>query len=194
MAILINRKLFKAVSFFSADNDIRTYLNSIHVKVADTVVRITASDGSALATASWTISDDEVNIDVIIPLPIVNLAIKSKADSFALQKLENGQFRVFDVWGLDCTFASVDGRYPETERVWPREKTELFSPIAPKILGKVDKACTTIGRDMLTIDLVPFERGHVYAAWPKGKGQDEKVQLKMLAMAYRVTATDLPKF
>jgi DNA polymerase III beta subunit, central domain len=194
MAIKINRKLFKAVSFFSADNDNRNYLNSIHVKVADKVVRVEASDGNALATANWTISDDEVNIDVIIPLPIVSLAIKSKADTFALQKLENGQFRIFDVWGLDCTFASVDGRYPETERVWPREKSELLSPIAPKILNKVDKACTAIGRDMLAVDLIPFERGHVYAAWPKGKGQDGKVQLKMLAMAYRVTATDLPKF
>jgi DNA polymerase III beta subunit, central domain len=194
MTITINRKLFKAISFFAADNDIRHYLNAIHVKVADKVVRITASDGNALATANWTISDDEVDIDVIIPLPIVNLAIKSKADSFALQKLENGQFRVFDVWGLDCTFVGVEGRYPDTERVWPREKSELFSPISPKILNKVDKACTAIGRDMLTVDLVPFERGHVYAAWPKGKGQDEKAQLKMLTMAYRVTATDLPKF
>jgi DNA polymerase III beta subunit, central domain len=194
MTITINRKLFKAISFFSADNDIRTYLNSIHVKVADKVVRITASDGNALATANWTISDDEVDIDVIIPLPIVNLAIKSKADNLALQKLENGQFRVFDVWGLDCIFASAEGRYPETERVWPREKTELFSPIAPKILNKVDKACTAIGRDMMAVDLIPFERGHVYASYPKGKGQDENVRLKMLAMAYRVTATDLPKF
>jgi len=194
MAITINKKLFKAISFFSADNDIRTYLNSIHVKVADKVVRVEASDGNALATTSWTISDDDIDIDVIIPLPIVSLAIKSKADNFALQKLENGQFRVFDVWGLDCTFASVDGRYPETERVWPREKSDAYSPIAPKLINKVDKACTAIGRDMMAVDLIPFERGHVYAAYPKGKGQDENVRLKMLVMAYRVTATDLPKF
>jgi DNA polymerase III beta subunit, central domain len=194
MTITINKKLFKAVSFFSADNDIRNYLNAIHVKVADKIVRVEASDGNALATTNWTISDDEVNIDVIIPLHIVSLAIKSKADTFALQKLENGQFRIFDVWGLDCTFASVDGRYPDTERAWPREKTELFSPVSPKLINKVDKACTAIGRDMMAVDLIPFERGHVYAAWPKGKGQDEKVQLKMLVMAYRVTATDLPKF
>jgi hypothetical protein len=194
MAITINKKLFKAISFFSADNDIRSYLNSIHVKVANKQVRIEASDGNALATASWPISDDIIDIDVIIPLHIVNLAIKSKADTFALQKLENGQFRIFDVWGLDCTFASVDSRYPDTERVWPREKTELFSPIAPKILNKVDKACAAIGRDMLSADLIPFERGHVYAAYPKGKGQDENVRLKMLTMAYRVTAIDLPKF
>jgi hypothetical protein len=193
MAILINRKIFKAISFFAADNDIRHYLNAIHVKVVGKQARIEATDGNALATANWTISDD-IDIDVIIPLPIVNLAIKSKADSFALQKLENGQFRVFDVWGLDCTFASVEGRYPETERVWPREKSELFSPIAPKILNKVDKACTAIGRNMMAVDLIPFGRGHVYAAWPKGKGQDENVQLKMLTMSYRVTATDLPKF
>jgi len=194
MTITINKKLFKAISFFAADNDIRNYLNSIHVKVVDKIVRVEASDGNALATASWTISDNEVNLDVIIPLHIVSLAIKSKADSFALQKLENGQYRIFDVWGLDCTFASVDGRYPETERVWPREKTELFSPIAPKILNKVDKACAAIGRDMMAVDLIPFERGHVYAAYPKGKGQDENVRLKMLTMSYRVTATELPKF
>jgi DNA polymerase III sliding clamp (beta) subunit (PCNA family) len=85
----IETNVLKGLIEFAATGDVRYYLNGIYVKQEGRDIRMIASDGHTLATA--TLEDDtwegDDDIAVIIPLETVK-AIKTKSGSVWLKKQE----------------------------------------------------------------------------------------------------------
>lgn len=142
----IETNVLKGLIEFAAVGDVRYYLNGICVKSTGKDIRLIASDGHTLATATleddtWDGSDD---LDLIIPLETVK-AIKTKRDHVWLEKQEKeNAYILTDHMGMGLLFQGIEGRYPDAARCWPQSepdgKAGLFNPEYVARIGKCAKA------------------------------------------------------
>jgi len=140
METKIKVSTLKAIAMFSALKDIRYYLKGAYVQAKDGIYRITASDGHTLATSTW-LEDPGPEFDVIIPKETLDLVLKACGKSEHITLAKDGE-----TWSLaNIPFTPLDGRYPDTQRVWPdAEKMDgkpcLLNPEYYARLGKIAKS------------------------------------------------------
>lgn len=130
----IETNVLKGLIEFAATGDVRYYLNGIYVKQTGRDIRMIASDGHTLATATledntWEGDDD---IAVIIPLETVK-AIKTKREHVWLEKqASDNAYILTDHAGMGLLFQGIEGRYPDIARIWPKSeldgKAGTFNP------------------------------------------------------------------
>jgi DNA polymerase III beta subunit, central domain len=135
----ITTATLNAITPFAADRDVRTYLMGVHVTKEGTQCRLTASDGSAIATASWEDHADPDDYSVIIPPDL--LPIKTNSLWLDLAKVDANLYTLSDGIGLSVNFRGIEGRYPDCERCWPRYLSEDHTPINPEFMARVLKTC-----------------------------------------------------
>ncbi|PXF30919.1 DNA polymerase III subunit beta [Pokkaliibacter plantistimulans] len=116
------KRLIDRTSFAMAQQDVRYYLNGMLLEVVQGRVRMVATDGHRLATCAC---DAEVNpaekIQVIIPRKGVLELVRLISDPEAPLRMLIGSNHIRAHVG-DFVFTSklVDGRFPDYERVVPR--------------------------------------------------------------------------
>lgn len=141
----IETNVLKGLIEFAATGDVRYYLNGIYVKQTGRDIRMIASDGHTLATA--TLEDDtwegDDDIAVIIPLETVK-AIKTKRDHVWLEKqATDNAYILTDHAGMGLLFNGIEGRYPDIARIWPSHdpdgKAGTFNPEYVARIGKCAK-------------------------------------------------------
>lgn len=119
MILHLNTQLFNAVSVFAAKNDIRYYLNGVHVEVVKGAAFLVATNGHAMAWARHEVegADDGV---VFVPQAAFSLISKAKAlGSFTVSLGPTGTVEV-RVGGNTLRVEDVEHyRYPDWRRIVP---------------------------------------------------------------------------
>lgn len=122
----------KRVAFAAADGDVRGYLNGVYVGSIGGMAVAVATTGHHLAFAK--IDEPCEYRPAIIPIQAI-----SAIDSVKPSSIEIGTKIVFHSDGVELTVNPIDGRYPEWERVIPKNSQTLTVDRSSFIdaLGKV---------------------------------------------------------
>jgi len=160
MKITINTNVFTAASLFRGIDDIRYYLNGLLLETGANGARLIGCDGHQLSVAK--IEGEFPQSSIIIPGNLV-AAVKSKAKGPQFVTLEflegHQQFQdqgnakgVFVPRDIILTFGEItttakeiDGKYPDYRRVVPAEVDGVTAQFDPKLVSRVDKACSLLG-------------------------------------------------
>jgi len=116
------RRLIRKTAFAMARNDVRFYLNGLHLHVDGRQLQATATDGHRLARWALTLDTPaSATVEMILPgQAALNLArILGGTDSIALRI--GRTLAQLDTADLTLTTKLVDGRYPDADRVIPRD-------------------------------------------------------------------------
>lgn len=121
-------KAIKKVKFAMAYNDVRYFLNGCLWEIEGNIFRTVATDGHRMAMTELNIDNSNIsNIQVIIPRKAIDELQKLLSNSDAMVNIHIGDNH-FMVQLPDYTFTSklIDGRYPDYNRVIPKENHKLL--------------------------------------------------------------------
>jgi DNA polymerase-3 subunit beta len=160
MNITINTDVFAAASVFLGVDDIRYYLNGLYLETGENGARLVGSDGHQLAVAK--LEGSFPTSSIIIPGSLV-AAVKAKAKgpekvtlafNQGSQKYKKGVFEAREItltFGeLTTTAKELDGKFPDYRRVVPSEVDGITSQFDPKLISRIEKACTVLGYKSFT--------------------------------------------
>ena len=160
MNITINTDVFAAASVFLGVDDIRYYLNGLYLETGENGARLVGSDGHQLAVAklegSFPTSSNIIRGSLVA-------AVKAKAKgpekvtlafNQGSQKYKKGVFEAREItltFGeLTTTAKELDGKFPDYRRVVPSEVDGITSQFDPKLISRIEKACTVLGYKSFT--------------------------------------------
>lgn len=116
------RRLIEKTQFSMANQDVRYYLNGMLLEVAGPIVRSVATDGHRLALCELTVDGaDATPQQVILPRKgVLELQRLIGAEGDTTVEFGSNHLRVA-FGGLRLTSKLIDGRFPDYERVIPKE-------------------------------------------------------------------------
>jgi DNA polymerase-3 subunit beta len=115
------RQLISMVHFAMAEHDVRYYLNGMFLVTEGTFLRAVATDGHRLARFELQTEQELPCHDLILPRRTVNELLRLLSDSEDLIRLEIFQSRLRATFGgIVVVSKLVEGKYPDYERVIPR--------------------------------------------------------------------------
>jgi DNA polymerase-3 subunit beta len=152
MRIVINRAALKAVSRFAAKQDVRYYLQGVLVESSPTETRLIATCGHTLAVHRSEHTGENVGQwSGIVPLATVAALLKMKATHKSLRDApiyltvqESGEIRA-DWIDQSVNFRTIDGKFPEYQRVIPAKLDGAPSWYRPEYLQRIEDAAKDIG-------------------------------------------------
>ena len=117
------KKLLQKTHFSMALQDVRYYLNGLLLELEENDLRLVATDGHRLAYARRTMSESYgEKKQVIIPRKAVQELMRLLDDSDEPVAIRIGSNHLqFTVGDLTMTTKLIDGRYPDYDRVIPKE-------------------------------------------------------------------------
>lgn len=116
------RKLLSLTQYAMAQQDIRYYLNGMLLMVDGNQLTLVATDGHRLALTSRDLLDSYVRQEVILPRKaVLELSrLLSDTDDTVLVTLLGNQVK-FDFGGIVLVTKVVDGKFPDFQRVIPKD-------------------------------------------------------------------------
>lgn len=116
------KKLLEKTHFSMAQQDVRYYLNGLLLEDDGKILRAVATDGHRLAMSEIECSSGQENFQVILPRKAVLELVKLLADGDEVLKIEmsSNHIRFFKP-NMVFTSKLVDGRFPDYQRVVPRD-------------------------------------------------------------------------
>ena len=139
--VTIDRKAFKAVALFKANQDVRYYLNGIFVEFNPMETRLVATDGHTLACHRADAKDDnEGKAGFIIPADSVKQILSWKApnkyapDVFTVTAPEGfdcSQELRADFYGNIAVFKAINGAFPNYRKVIPETASGEITHLNP---------------------------------------------------------------
>ena len=140
MRIILNKNVLQAMSILASKNDIRYYLNGVHLEATEKHLRFVATDGHILG-----IYQQEWTPDNSLEGEAFSITIPHEAIAKADKKLANVLVCEEGKWQLDnLIFTPVEGKYPDYNRVLPRadisNEVAQFNPDFIARFQKVGKA------------------------------------------------------
>lgn len=145
MIITIPRAALRAVAYFSAEHDIRQYMNGVHVEAGPEECRLVATDGNTMGVVRLPGAAVGLERPVCITIPGDVVANARKAPKRApavlyLTPADGGRW----VLGEEA-FAPVDGRFPPWRRVVPARPTGEAQQLDPALLYRFQQAADALG-------------------------------------------------
>ena len=161
MNITISTDIFAAVSLFRGIEDIRYYLNGLYLEAGAHGARLVGCDGHQLAVAK--LDGEYPEASIILPNSLV-AAIKSKSKGPQVVTLDfnqgiqkyrkNGEFLPRDITltfaEITTTAKELDGKFPDYRRVVPSEVDGTTAQFDPRLINRIEKACSTLGYKSFT--------------------------------------------
>ena len=161
MNITISTDIFAAVSLFRGIEDIRYYLNGLYLETGANGARLVGCDGHQLAVAK--LDGEYPEASIILPNSLV-AAIKSKSKGPQVVTLDfnqgiqkyrkNGEFLPRDITltfaEITTTAKELDGKFPDYRRVVPSEVDGTTAQFDPRLINRIEKACSTLGYKSFT--------------------------------------------
>ena len=161
MNITISTDIIAAVSLFRGIEDIRYYLNGLYLETGGNGARLVGCDGHQLAVAK--LNGEYPEASIILPNSLV-AAVKVKAKGHQVAILDfnqghqkyrkNGEFLPRDItltFGeITSTAKELDGKFPDYRRVVPSEVDGTTAQFDPRLIHRIEKACSTLGYKSFT--------------------------------------------
>lgn len=123
------KTLLERTAFAMASQDVRYYLNGLMLEMGEGRLRAVATDGHRLAMGELEIATGTGDSrQVVVPRKAVQelQRLLGSGDTEAQIQLSDNHVRVV-LPGLRFTSKLIDGRFPDYERVVPRDGDKLFS-------------------------------------------------------------------
>ena len=165
MKITISTDIFAAAALFRGIDDVRYYLNGLYLETRTNGARLVGCDGHQLAVAK--LDGEYPGASIILPNSLV-AAVKAKAkgpQAITLeftegyqQYLKKGNVEgIFVPRDITLTFAEItttakelDGKFPDYRRVVPSEVDGTTAQFDPRLINRIEKACSTLGYKSFT--------------------------------------------
>ncbi len=135
------KQLLASVQYAMAQQDIRYYLNGLLLVAEGAELRAVATDGHRLAFASCEIGGERPRTEVILPRKTVLELSRQLADSDdALSLSLAGNQAVFRFGPLELISKLIDGKFPDYDRVIPRNHPKLIKLSRVLLLQALQRA------------------------------------------------------
>lgn len=122
-----------AVALFSGKNDIRNYLNGVHIEVMNLETRIVATDGHTAGMYRHE-GSNPTTFDVTIPTASIEIIMKTKALNMEVMCKDG-------IWTINgLPFEPCFGKFPAYRRIVPLSVTNEVAQFNPEYLMRVAKA------------------------------------------------------
>lgn len=135
------KRLLAQVQFAMAQQDIRYYLNGLLLVASDSDLKAVATDGHRLAFASTELDANVPHVDAILPRKTVLELSRLLADNDDAIEIElNGNQVMFRFGNIELISKLIDGKFPDYERVIPKNHTKLLTLPRIKLLQALQRA------------------------------------------------------
>jgi DNA polymerase III subunit beta len=153
------KKLLGSVQFAMAVQDIRYYLNGVLFSAEGNTLRVVATDGHRLSTATYKLPEATGKIDAILPRKTVLELIKLLDESDDPVKLELHQNQVkFLFAGIEIISKIVEGKFPDYAKVIPSGYTNHVTMNRLELLAALQRASILMNEKIRGVRLV-FTKG-----------------------------------
>lgn len=122
------KRLIGFVQYAMAQQDIRYYLNGLLLVVAGDEIRVVATDGHRLAYASEPLAESPQRAEVILPRKTILELSRLLADNDEpLDVLLTSNQAVFRFGDVELVSKMIDGKFPDYERVIPKNHNKVLT-------------------------------------------------------------------
>jgi len=150
MKINVKLSALRAISQFSADQDIRYYLNTVRVEADQNRTILTATDGHCLGIHRTLCAENEVSdkVTILLPFDVIKMLkpAKNKLDSAVIETDDGLKGTISVVGGMTIGWAAVDSKFPDIPRVIPQKCSGEPAQINPAVLAKFAAANKLFGK------------------------------------------------
>lgn len=123
----LNQILHKT-NFAMAQQDVRYFLNGVLLEITDKEIRMVATDGHRLATASAALQGNDALVQVIVPRKAVLELMRLIQDQDGAAKIYAGAHHIrVELANVVFTSKLLDGRYPDYKRVIPVQGKHILN-------------------------------------------------------------------
>lgn len=118
----IDRDTLARTGFFTAQKDVRYYLEGVCIEYTEHTALAMATNGHFAGISKYTLEKGaQGNIGegvIIIPNVVIKEVQKMKFNiDIAFQQREDGKWKVVMLYGMQYTFTPIDGKFPDIRRV-----------------------------------------------------------------------------
>lgn len=184
------RTLLDKTAFAMAQQDVRYYLNGVSVEFTDREIIAVATDGHRLAkcsgSATSTRTDGVGVVQVILPAKSVTELRRLLGSHVGTLQVQLGERAArFSVGSTILTTKLVEGRYPEYERVIPRN-LERYAVVPRELLRSALQRTAILSSEKYKGVRVTFEAGNIALAV---QNQEKEEAEDALAIEYAGEST-----
>lgn len=132
-----------AMSKFSADNDVRYYLNGVQLVADSDSLKLTATDGHRLSQSSVALESNSADapFDVIIPRKAVFDIVKMLKTGDDIIKISTTANHVIMELGGDTYISTlISGKFPDANRVIPRQNQFVYKADRSLLISSLTRA------------------------------------------------------
>jgi hypothetical protein len=149
MKINVKLSALRAISQFSADQDIRYYLNTVRVEADKDHTILTATDGHCLGIHRTLRAENECDkVTILLPFDVIKMLkpAKNKLDAAVIETEDCLKGTITVVGGMTIGWTAVDGKFPDIARVIPQKCSGEPAQINPAVLAKFAAANKLFGK------------------------------------------------
>lgn len=132
-----------AMSKFSADNDVRYYLNGVQLVADANSLKLTATDGHRLSQSRVALESNSADtpFDVIVPRKAVSDIIKMLKTGDEIIQISTTVNHIIMQLGEDTYISTlISGKFPDAERVIPRNNQLVYRADRSLLIGSLTRA------------------------------------------------------
>ncbi len=171
-------KLIEKTHFSMAQQDVRYYLNGMLLETAGSHLRAVATDGHRLALCQVELGDSLDEQQVIVPRKgVLELQRLMSGDGDLEIELGANHIRI-QLDGIRFTSKLIDGRFPEYERVIPKESSNELKADRGAFRGALQRTAILSNEKYRGIRLVIRDSGVVLQAHnPEQEEAEEELEV-----------------
>jgi len=149
MKINVKLSALRAISQFSADQDIRYYLNTVRVEADQNRTILTATDGHCLGIHRTLRAENEVSdkVTILLPFDVIKMLkpAKNKLDAAVIETDDGLKGTISVIGGATVSWSAVDGKFPDIARVIPQQCSGEVAQFDPALIAKFAAANKCLG-------------------------------------------------
>ncbi|GAA0744692.1 DNA polymerase III subunit beta [Ideonella azotifigens] len=174
--------LIDQVHFAMAVHDIRYYLNGILFVAEGKALTLVATDGSRLALAAAQLEVDLPKQEVILPrktvLELMRLLKDDKDSDAAIEMRFAGNQAKFSFSGMEFVTKLVEGKYPDYNRVIPKNHKNIITLGRQPLLSSLQRAAILTSEKFKGVRL-NIEPGALKIASSNAEQEEAKEELEI---------------
>lgn len=180
LPIAFTETIVSRVCFAASKDDSRPHLTGVYLKLADGAIEVVATDGFRLSRISTTFKPNVVPEPLLMPAKTIEELAKlakdfamTQKDTIATRVLDSQNQVLFRFGAITFSSRLIEGKFPDYEKVIPRESTTELT-IEREALLQAVKLASVFSRDsMAVIKLAVGIDGIMVSSDAKEIGNDE---------------------
>ncbi|HEY7804273.1 MAG TPA: DNA polymerase III subunit beta [Orrella sp.] len=149
------KRMLGQVSYAMADKDVRYYLNGLLMTAHENSIRLVGTDGHRLAYTAVATQSDPAEAIAILPRKTVMELARQIPDSEDMLEIAITQNQaVFRFGTVEFASKLIDGKFPDFNRVIPRENPVMLTLDRAHLLGALSRVAILTAEKMRGVRLL----------------------------------------